>query len=737
MHPLLRMKKRRSVMAAEFENENENEEFPEVERYELRETGSYRFNANRREFVQVLGAGLMITAAAAQSAAQQPGGRGGQQARRDEKLAERFHIGADGVVTVLTSKVEVGQGARTQITQAVAEELHLPISQIKLVMADTELCPDDGGTAGSRTTPSTVPRVRNAAAAAREVLAAFAARRLEVARDQISCNAGVFSNASGKQITLAELAQDKEFAAQLNVAPPADVAIARVDQWKVLGTSTPKVMGREVVTGAARYASDVVLDEMLYGKVLRPASYNARLRSVDLAAAKSMPGVHVVQDGDFVGVAAATTWEANQALEAVAKSAQWDQPPHPSNAQLNEVLKRGGSGSGSGRSRGRGENGWGDRAAAMAAAKHKLNATYSIAYIQHAPMETRAAVAQWKDGKVTVWTGTQQPSRVRDELRQAFRLSGDAVRVIVPDTGGGFGGKHTGEAAVEAARLAKGAGRPVSIHWTREEEFTWAYFRPAGVIEVQAGLDGTGKLSSWDFVNYNSGGSSIESPYRAPNGRTQYVSSESPLRQGSYRALASTANTFAREAAIDELAEMAGADPLEFRLAHLEEGRLKDVLRSAAKKFDWARRRSAVAMNRGVGLACGTEKGSFVAACAEVEVVDRQIRVLSVCQAYECGAIQNPKNLQAQVEGCIIMGLGGALTEAMEFENGKITNASFSKYQVPRMKDVPQLDIVLVDRRDLPSLGAGETPIIAGAPAVANAVYQAAKVRCRSLPMKI
>ena len=259
-------------------------------------------------------------------------------------------------------------------------------------------------------------------------------------------------------------------------------------------------------------------------------------------------------------------------------------------------------------------------------------------------MEPRAAVAEWTDGKLTVWTGSQQPSPRAGGADAAFRLADDRVRVIVPDTGGGFGGKHTGEAAVEAARLAKAAGRPVSLRWTREEEFTWAYFRPAGLIEVRAGLDNDGKISPLGLHQLQ-----LRRLRRSnrrttrPRARRTFVETNSPLRQGSYRALASTANTFARESAIDDLATLAGVDPLEFRLKHLPDGRLKDVLIAATDKFNWRERRGGqAATNRGVGLACGTEKGSFVAACAEVEVRRRQIKVLRVCEAYECGAIMNP-----------------------------------------------------------------------------------------------
>jgi isoquinoline 1-oxidoreductase len=352
-------------------------------------------------------------------------------------------------------------------------------------------------------------------------------------------------------------------------------------------------------------------------------------------------------------------------------------------------------------------------------------------------MEPRAAVAEWDGDRLSVWTASQQPSRVQSELCAAFRLPDSKVRVIVPDTGGGFGGKHTGEAAVEAARLAQGAGRPVSLRWTREDEFTWAYFRPAGLIEVAAGLDEAGHLASWQFTNYNSGQSAIETPYRVAGPRVRFVSSDAPLRQGSYRALASTANTFARESAMDELALLAKVDPLEFRLRHLPDGRLKDVLQIAAKKFDWAGRRAARRDGIGVGLACGTEKGSYVAACAEVAVENGKLRVVHVCQAYECGTILNPKNLEAQVAGSILMGLGGALFEEIKFADGKILNPDFASYRVPRMADIPELDIVLHNRPDLPAVGGSETPIIAVAPAVANALFHAAAVRCRSLPLKL
>jgi isoquinoline 1-oxidoreductase len=353
-------------------------------------------------------------------------------------------------------------------------------------------------------------------------------------------------------------------------------------------------------------------------------------------------------------------------------------------------------------------------------------------------METRAAVAEWKDGNLTVWAGVDWPQRAQRDLAAAFQIPIEKVRAIVPDMGAGFGGKHSAEAAEEAARLAKAAGKPVLVRWSRAEEFTWAYFRPAAVIECKGGLDATGSLTAWDFTNINAGGAAIDTPYNVANTRILSAGSDSPLRQGPYRCLAATANNFARESFMDELAAAAGRDPLEFRLAHLEDQRIRTVLEAVTKHFDWAARKKKVTAEVGVGLACGTEKNSVVAACVEVEI-DRkrgEIKVREVCEAFECGPIQNPANLTSQVQGCIVMGLGAALREEMIFENGKILNASFAGYRVPRFEDVPKIDVQLINKTDIPSAGGGETPIIAIAPAIGNAVFAATGVRLRSMPMR-
>jgi isoquinoline 1-oxidoreductase len=627
--------------------------------------------------------------------------------------------------------VEVGQGSRTQLTQAAAEELRVPIERVRFIMGDTELCPDDGGTAGSGTTPRAVPAIRKGCAAGRQLLIDTAAKTFNVDAKMLSVRDGKIQGlGADQQFSYADLASEKH-SQELQRNVDTGISIAEVKEWRVLGTPVSPVGAKEIVTGAHRYPSDIRRPGMLYGKVLRPISYGAKVEEIDLAPAKAIEGATAIRDGDFVGFAAPTSFDAERARDEAAKTAKWKSPPHPSSDELYSYLRTHASGR---------RNAMPAVEEALKGASKSLRESYNIAYIQHAPMEPRAAVAEWVDGKLTVWTGTQQPSRVRQDLASAFNVSRDRVRVIVPDTGGGFGGKHSGEVAVEAARLALAAKKPVSVRWSREDEFTWAYFRPGGVIDVAGGLDDKGTLIAWEQVNFNSGNSAVATPYAVQNAASDFrTCDQPPLRSGSYRALASTANNFARESFMDELAAAAGVDPLEFRLRHLKNDRLRTVLVKAAESFDWksAWKKNSSRQKIGVGLACGIEKASYVATCARIEVnAPGTFKVLKVCEAFECGAIQNPANLKAQVDGCIIMGLGGALHEEMRFKDGKMLNAKFSQYHVPRFKDVPEIETVLVNRPDLTSVGAGETPIIGIAPAIANALFNATQVRIRSLPIR-
>lgn len=700
----------------------------EPERYELHE-GSPAWELNRRDFFRMVGTGVVVAFLLDRAEGQQPqrGQRGGGST--PQEIGGWLHIGEDSVVTVYTGKVEIGQNIRTSLTQVVAEELHTPVDRVRMVMADTGRVPFDGGTAGSRTTPDMAARLRRVGAAAREALLDLAAEQSKLDRKSLSAKDGKIVGPDAKvSFEFGHLTKGQKLMKLVGAEAPT----TPVEKWAVAGTSVGKVDGRSFVTGEHQYASDVRRPGMQFGKVLRPESFKAKLTSIDTKDAEALPGVTVVRNGEFVGVVAPTESAATAAVSAI--RAEWKSVPQPSSEELFKHLKanpaagRGGFG-------GPSRNTQGSLDAGLKAADKRVQAAYTIAYIAHVPLEPRVGVAEWVDDKMTVWTGTQRPFGVRTEVATALGIPAERVRVIVPDMGSGYGGKHTGEAAVEAARLAKATGKPVKVLWTREEEFTWAYFRPAGVIEVNAGAKMDGTLTAWDFHNFNSGASGIRMPYEVANQRTEFHGADSPLRQGSYRALASTANNFARESHMDDLAQSIGIEPLAFRLKILKDARLRAVLEAAAERFGWGKQKPAA--GHGFGIAGGTEKGSYVATCAEV-AVDKTIgtvQVVRLVSAFECGAVLNPEHLKNQIEGASMMGIGGALYEQIEFANGTITNPTFSRYRVPRFKDTPLFDTVLVNRKDLPSAGAGETPIVAIAPAIGNAIFQATGVRLRSLPM--
>jgi isoquinoline 1-oxidoreductase len=710
-------------------NNVEGKLFIEPERYEFAAATFHQFELVRRDFFKILGAGIAVFAIAKDGTAAQetaPGHRSFHSEEPPKDITAWLHVGEDGRVTGFTGKAEIGQNIRTELAQTIADELRVPFESVRMVMADTALTPFDTGTFGSRTTPTMTPQLRRVAAAARDILVEAAAKEWSVApAGLVAADAKVTDPASGRSIKYAELARGKTLAQN----PPAEDPITPASAWTIAGKAIPKVDGRAFVTGRHQYTTDLRPAGMLYGKVLRPPSFGAILTSFRQDETKAMPGVFVVRDRDFVGAAAPTEREAQAALDAV--KAEWKEVPQISNKELFAYLKQ----NGAAKTEDRFRKQKGSIEEGLASAARRLDATYTVAYIAHAPLEPRAAVAQWIDGKLNVWTGTQRPFANRDELAAVFHLPESSVRVIVPDTGSAYGGKHTSDAAIEAARLARSAGRPVKVVWTREEEFTWAYFRPAGVIEIKSGIASDGALTAWEFHNYHSGASGIETPYVVANLRTEYHQVPLILRSGSYRGLAATANHFARETHMDALANVAKMDSFDFRLKNLSDARMRAVLEAAAKSFGWPRKKTRE--GQGFGIACGAEKGSYVATCAEVSV-DRSsgaVRVVKLVEAFECGAIVNPDGLRNQVVGAMIQGLGGALFEGIEFENGRIKNPRFLSYRVPRFRDVPEIEAVLLDRKDIPSAGAGETPIMTIAPAIGNAIFDTTGLRLNCLPM--
>ena len=676
-------------------------------------------SAEQREYFELLSDGLVVVLAPGQRPHGGPGPEGG---------GAWLHVGADGAVTAFTGKVEVGQDNRTALSIVIAEELRVAPDAVRLVMGDTDLCPVDPGTFGSRSLPDAGEDLRVCAASARDVLAGLGAERLKVTMDHVEAIDGEIRSA-GTGIAYGELVRGMRRVETASV----EVALTSPSRWRHGGRAAARATAGALVTGAHRFPSDLAHPGMMFGRVLRAPAYGATLRSINLEAARAISGVTVVHEEDFVGVAAPDLASATRACDAI--DATWTFNEQPAEGDLVEHL----------RSHPIDVLGWeravheeeGDVERALAAAELRLEQTYTTAYIAHVSPETRVALAEWADGRLTVWTGTQQPFFVRYVLAAAFGLAQEQVRVIVPATGGGFGSKHTEEVAIAAARLARAALAPVKLALSREEEFVWTYLRPAAVIDVRCGARRAGTMTAWDFANVNSGAAGLASPYDVTDQRISFQPADSPLPQGPYRALAATANHFARESHVDELAHALDLDPLELRLRNLRDERLAAVLCAAAERAQWTelRRAGEVTTGIGVGIAAGVEKGGRVATCAHVRVAGDQLEILRIVTAYECGAIVNPQNVRIQIEGAIVMGLGGALFEAVHFEAGRILNASMHSYRVPRFTDVPPIEVVLLDRPDLPSAGAGETPIVAVAPAVANAIFAATGTRIRSLPL--
>ncbi len=601
---------------------------------------------SRREVLQALGAGAFLFAGA----------------------AVRIRPADDGTFTIYTGKVELGQGARTELTQAVAEELRVPVDHVRLVMGDTGLCPDDGGTFSSFTTPLTVPAIRQAAAEHR-----------------------------GGGLTA-----------------PAD--------WKVLGTPVHNVRGRDIVTGAQQYASDLHMEDMLHASIVRAPYYAAKLVSVDGPA---------VRDGDLLAVLAPDPGSAARAASSV--KAQWkaerfavdpsdheglaawfkanSTPPVEQPHVKYPPLTR------------RGDAAKALAAIALAGGSNKRVGRYWLPYIAHAPMEPRAALAFWKDDAVEIHTGTQTPFPLRAEVAKALGLAESKVRIVASGPGGGFGGKHRAECEIEAARLARISGKPVKVAWTREDEFTCSYHRPAGLMEIESAVGPDGKLVAWVHRNYNSGAPGLPTPYDTPNISCEFHRTPAPVRQGPYRSLAAAGNVFARESHIDDWAAATKTDPWEFRMKNIADERLRAVMEKLGKGPG--------------GMACAIEKDARIALRAEVAVEGGEIRLKRFIYAGDYGAILNPLNLRNQIMGALIMGIGGALFEEVRFDLTRQRTRRLSEYRVPRFGDIPEIEIRLIDRRDIPAAGAGETAITMTAPAIANAVFAATRQRFTSLPFQL
>jgi nicotinate dehydrogenase subunit B len=643
-----------------------------------------------------------------------------------------LRIGADGRIACFVGKVELGQGAMTSLAQLLAEELDVSLDSVDMLMGDTDLCPWDMGTFGSLNIWQFGPVLRGAGAEARAVLLQMAAERLQAPAGRLQVKAGVVSDpsAQGKRVTYAELVQGKRIERHLEKVP-----LKPVKAFSVIGQSPRRKDALEKVTGKARYAGDMALPGTLHARILRPPAHGATLKDVDTTAAEKVEGARLVRDGDLVAVLHERPDLAEKALGLIKAQFVRPRPSMDDRTIFDHLLKT------APQPRLVGESGSLTEGEKLAATI--VDETYLNSYVAHATMETHSAIAKIEGGKATVWVGTQAPFSVKQQVAQALDFAQQNVRIITPYVGGGFGGKTVAPQGVEAARLAKLTGKPVQVVWDRAEEFFYDTFRPAAVVKIHSGLTGAGKIAFWDYQVYGAGDRHARQFYDIPHERTVSAGGWQggnppgmhPFGVGPWRAPSVNTNTFARESHIDILANRAGVDPLEFRLSHLTDKRMRRVLEAAAKQFGW--RAGRTPSGRGVGVACGIYSGAYVATMAEV-AVDKstgRVQVKRVVCAQDQGVVVSPDGTRQQMEGSITMGLGYTLTEEVRFKDGEVLDRNFDTYQIPRFSWLPKIETILIENPELAAQSCGEPPIITTGAVVANAIYDAVGARLFQLPM--
>jgi isoquinoline 1-oxidoreductase len=689
---------------------------------------------DRRGFVKALGGGVLVLVSLPATGLLDPLEAQGRAYPTD--INAYLHIAEDGKVTLFSGKIEMGQGVMTSLAQMAAEDLGVAMDSIRVVMGDTAACPWDAGTWGSMSTRFFGPAVRAAAAQARLVLTDLAAQRLGVARSALTVENGVVyvTARRSRHVSYGELAKGRQITHTVN----EQAVLRSVREFKVMGRSPRRLDGPEKVTGAAKYAGDIRLPGMLYGRIVRPPAHGATPRNLDTSGAAAMTGVTVVNHDGLVAVLAPDPETAERALGAV--KADWDVPAASVNTET--IFEHLVSAAPTGQTQGAA----GDLDAGRTASAKTFDVTYYNSYVAHAPMEPHTAVADVKDGKATVWASTQSPFGHQQQVARALGYRPEDVRIITPFVGGGFGGKGSGAQVAEAARLSLLAGKPVMVAWTRAEEFFYDTFRPAAVVKVLSGVDAAGRITLWDYSVYAAGSRGADVLYDVANRRVRAFGESGygggtehyhPFATGAWRAPGANTNRFATEQQMDTMAAAAGMDPLEFRLRNTKDPRLLAVLRAAASAYGWRPRAFPAKSGHGRGLACGADAGSYVAHIADV-TVDRAtgaVKVERVVCAQDMGLVVNPDGARMQMEGSITMGLGYALSEELRFDGGKISDVNFDSYGLPRFSWVPAIETVLVPNDDLAPQGGGEPAIINMGAVIANAIFDATGARLTRLPM--
>ena len=661
-------------------------------------------NATRREFVKLLGGGIVVIMTS------KPTDLFGQRRiSYPEDPNAYLRIDENGAVTLFSGKIEMGQGVHTSLAQMAAEELGVPLDSITVVMGDTDLVPYDQGTWGSLTTRFFGPAVRAAAAEARTVMLNLGAQKLGTTKDKVTVENGHVSDGK-RRVSYGELAKGK----QISRLVDEKAVLRSAKDYKIVGKPTKRLDRFEKVSGKAKYAGDIKHPGMLYARLVRPPMHGAKMKSADTSKAKTMNGVTVVEQGDLIAVLHADPEVAAAALKTV--TSDWDRADAPFDTEsVHDYFAKN---------------------VAAPEAKGQFESTFKTGYLAHAPMETHTASAEWKDGRLTAWVGTQSPFGVRANIAKALNIDEKQVRVMTPYVGGGFGGKSPAPQAIEAAKLAQITGKPVMVHFTRSEEFYFDTYGPASVINVVSSVDANGKITQWEYTTRGSGGRATDILYDVPGAKVS--SQRVTLHQfgtGPWRAPGAGHNVFAKESQIDIMAAGSKIDPLDFRLRNLTDKRALSVLKAAADAFGW--KAGAGPSGQGRAIAFAEDAGSYTALAAEI-ALDKQtgeIKVKRVVAAQDMGQVINPEGAKMQMEGCIAMGLGYVLSEELNFKGGEILDKNFDTYNLPRFSMVPKIETIIVANDDLSPQGGGEPAIVPMGAVIANALFDLTGVRMYRLPM--
>jgi nicotinate dehydrogenase subunit B len=683
---------------------------------------------DRRGFMKRIGGGLVV----AFSIGELPL-RGGifQDAEGAPGVNAYLRIGDDGRVKLYVGKVELGQGPITSLPMELADELDVKLEVVDIVMADTDLCPWDEGTYGSLSTRTFGQVLRPAAARARAILLEMAAKELEVSVDHLVVNEGVVMTTSGsaKSITYAQLTQGKE----ILETQIGKVKLKDPSEFRIMGKPQFRADSFEKVTGMAKYAGDIQLPGLLQACILRPPSLGAKLTDVDTSGAESMEGVKVVKDGELVAVLHPSKHMAELALAKI--KAEWEEEDLDLDHEslYDHIVKVS--------TEGRELDSGGDLSQGESEADQTFDITYKDPYIAHSPIENHTTTAVMEDGRLKVWSSCQTPYPTKEAIAEEVGMDLKDVQLLPIFIGGGFGGKIYQPQALEAARLAKLTGKPIQLVYSREEEFMYDRLRPAAVVKIKSGLNKEGRITYWDFAVHLGGGREAPHFYDIPHHRTRALfaprgTADHPFYTGAWRAPSVNTNTFAKESQIDIMAAAAGVDPLEFRLRHLENNpRMTNVLNQGAARFGWTPAKGP--SGRGFGMAAGVDVGTDVVVFVEVEV-DTSTGHVQVKRALSCqdmGVVVNPQGAILQAEGCMLMGLGYALREEIQFEGRKMLTRNYDSYGITQFNMVPELEAMLVDTKDTVPYGGGEPPIVCMGAVVANAVFDATGARVTRLPL--